>query len=245
MAFLLDICRSKLFIVSKNTWLALIVVLGVPLISYFILKFTAETAVVMPRKYFPDTDTSYVKDGKTIYDTTWHRIPDFTLTNQLGQQVSLHDIDSNRIIVVDFFFTRCPSFCPTLTRNMKKLQDAFTKSDSIVRFISFSVDPRHDTVNALKAYSDRFGINSDSWWLLTGAKDSIYRMAERDFKVATLDSSDYNFVHTDKFILVDKNRIVRGFYGGQDSAEMVRLADDIVLLMLERDKKKKRNPFRL
>lgn len=239
-----EICSINTFNVSKNTWLALMIVLGIPLISYFILKEKGETAVVMPRKYFPDYDTSYIRDGKTYYDTLWHHIPDFSLTNQLGQQVSLHDIDSNKIIVVDFFFTRCRSFCPTLTKNMKLLQDAFSKSDSIVHFLSFSVDPERDSVRVIKDYADRFGVNSDIWWMLTGPKDSIYRLAERDFKVAAVDSGDYNFIHTDRFVLLDKKRIVRGFYGGQDSAEIRRLANDIVLLMLEKDKSKKRNLFR-
>ena len=226
------------YTVSKNTWLALIVALGIPLLCYFILKYKGENAVTMPHKYFYDSDTAYVKDGKTIYDTTWHRIPNFTLTNQLGQKVSLNDIDSDRIIVFDFFFTRCPSFCPKLTSNMKKLQDAYEKTDTVVRFISFSVDPVRDSFPVLKNYADKYGVNSDVWWLLTGSKEDIYKLAQLDFKVAAYDSGQYNFVHTDKFVLVDKNRIVRGFYGGQDSTEMSRLAYDIGLLMLEKKKKK-------
>lgn len=237
--------QHKFFIVTKNTWLALTIALGVPLLCYFILKTTGENAVTMPGKYFADADTMYVKDGKTIYDTTWHTIPNFTLTNQLGNQVSLKDIDSNRIIVFDFFFTHCPSFCPTLTRNMKTLQDAFGKTDTVVRFVSFSVDPIRDSVTVLKNYADKYGVNSDVWWLLTGPKETIYQLAQHDFKVAAVDSGEYNFFHTDKFILVDKNRIVRGFYSGQDTLEIERLARDIGLLMLEKDKKKKRNLFRL
>lgn len=228
---------------SKNTWLALLVVVGLPVLSYLVVKYTGENAVVMPRRYFPDSDTVYVKDGKQYFDTVWHQIPDFTLTNQLGKPVSLHDFNG-KIIVADFFFTRCPSFCPTLTKNMKMLQDAFSKTDTIVRFLSFTVDPKRDTVQALKAYADKYGVNSDVWNLLTGPKETIYEMAQKDFRVATYDSGDYNFIHTDKFVLLDKDRVVRGFYSGQDSMEMRRLADDIVLLMLEKDKKKKRNLFR-
>jgi protein SCO1/2 len=229
--------------VSKNTWLALLVVIGLPVLSFFVVKYASENAVVMPRRYFPDADTSYVKDGKQYFDTLWHHIPDFTLTNQLQQQVSLHEFDG-KIVVADFFFTRCPSFCPTLTKNMKRLQDAFVKTDTIVRFISFSVDPQRDSAAVLKKYADKYGINSDIWWLLTGPKETIYDMAQKDFKIAVADSGEYNFIHTDKFVLLDKERVVRGFYKGQDSMDMRRLADDIVLLMLEKDKRNKRTLFR-
>jgi len=161
----------------------------------------------------------------------------------LGERVSLHDLPG-KIVVVDFFFTHCPSFCPTLTRNMAELQRIFHTNDSIVQFISFSVDPERDSVPVLKAYADRFGVQHNNWWMLTGSKDTIYNMAEQDFKVAAVDSGHNNFVHTDRMVLLDKDRLIRGYYNGEDTTDMARLGNDIVLLMLERKKDEKRDLFR-
>ena len=88
----------------------------------------------------------------------------------------------NKVTVVDFFFTSCPSICPTLTRNMKRLQDAFNKTDTIVRFLSFSVDPVRDSAQKLKKYADKYGVNHDTWWMLTGDKEEIYDIAKKEFK---------------------------------------------------------------
>ena len=184
-----------------------------------------------------------IVDGKQESDTVWHTIPDFSLTNQLGQQVSLHDLEG-KIVVADFFFTHCPSFCPTLTQNMRHLQEMFHTNDTIVQFLSFSVDPDRDSVPVLKAYADRFGVQHNNWWMLTGSKDTIYDLAERDFKLAAMDSGHNNFVHTDRFVLLDKDRLVRGYYNGQDTTDLTRLASDIVLLLLERKKDERRDLFR-
>jgi len=218
-------------------------VIFVPVICYFIIKYYSERDLVMPRHYVADTVVEHTDNGREAFDTLWHVIPDFTLTNQLGKQVSLHDVPK-QIVVVDFFFTHCPSFCPTLTRNMHLLQGMFRTNDTIVQFISFSVDPERDSVPVLKDYADRYGVQHNNWWMLTGNKDTIYTLAERDFKVAAEDSGHQNFVHTDRMVLLDKDRYIRGYYNGQDTVDMTRLANDIVLLTLERKKGEKRDLFR-
>ncbi|HRP32070.1 MAG TPA: SCO family protein [Agriterribacter sp.] len=228
---------------SKKSFLAIIVAALIPLVSYFLLDYFSSDAVVMPRRYFFDTVQNITKYGKTTPDTVWHKVRDFTLTNQMGKQVSLSDLDG-KIIVADFFFTSCPSICPALTRNMKRLQDAFNKTDTIVRFLSFSVDPARDSAERLKKYADKYGINHDTWWLLTGDKDEIYDIAKKEFKANVADTHiDTNFIHTEYFFILDKDRVVRGWYNGRDSIHLSKLADDVVLLMLEKDKKKKRRFF--
>jgi protein SCO1/2 len=129
---------------------------------------------------------------------------------------------------------------------MKKLQQAFVKTDSMLRFVSFTVDPERDSVARLKAYGDRYGINHDTWWMLTGPKAEIYDIALKEFKanIAQEEGVDTNFIHTDKFFLLDKDRVLRGWYSGLDSVNLDRLIKDVVLLNMERDKKKKRNLFR-
>ena len=205
----------------------------------------------MPKRYYHDTVITQVKNGKEITDTVWHKTSNISLTNQLGQQVSMEDLKGH-IVVADFFFTHCPSICPGLTRNMKKLQDALKLKDdrrridtTFVHFVSFSVDPERDSVAALRRYADRFGVNPDVWWLLTGPKKAIYAYSINELKLGlnNTETVDTGFIHTTRFVLLDKERVVRGYYNGLDSADMVRLSEDIVFLQLEKDKKKKRKLF--
>ncbi len=228
---------------SKKSLVAILLAGLLPLTCYFLLKYFTDEAVVMPRRFFYDTVQNKTVYGKTTPDTIWHKVRDFTLTNQLGKQVSLSDLEG-KIIVADFFFTSCPIVCPTLTRNMKRLQDAFNKTDTIVRFLSFSVDPKRDSAEKLKKYADQYGVNHDIWWMLTGDKDEIYDIAKKEFKANIADTKvDTNFIHTEYFFILDKDRVVRGWYNGMDSIHLNKLANDVVLLMLEKDPKKKRKFF--
>jgi protein SCO1 len=225
--------------------IAMLMVIILPLGSYLVVNSLSKDAVMMPKRYFYDTVLSATRDGKTTPDTQWHKVKPFKLTNQFGKEVSLDDLPG-KIIIADFFFTSCPSICPTLTRNMKRLQDAFVKTDTIVRFVSFTVDPERDSAQRLKAYGDRFRINHDTWWMLTGSKKDIYDIALHEFKanIAQEEGVDTGFIHTDKIFLLDKDRVVRGWYNGLDSNKLDLLIKDVVLLNMERDKKKKRNLFR-
>jgi protein SCO1/2 len=183
--------------------------------------------------------------GKEVNDTVWHKVKPFKLKNQFGKEVGLDDLNG-KIIVANFFFTSCPSICPKLTRNMKRLQDAFKKTDTIVRFVSFTVDPERDSVERIKAYGDKFSIDHDTWWMLTGDRKVIYDVALNEFKasIASEGNIDTGFIHTEKFFLLDRDKVVRGWYNGLDSVNLGKLIKDVVLLNMERDKKKKRNLFR-
>jgi protein SCO1/2 len=232
--------------VSRKALLALCVIILIPLVFFTITDYESRGAVAMPRRYYYDTVTQQVRDGKTFYDTVWHRVQNVQLTNQLGNSVTLDDIQG-KVIVADFFFTHCPSICPTLTRNLKKLQDALKLKDdmhrvdtSFVQFLSFSIDPIRDSVPVLKKYADKYGVNPDVWWLLTGPKKTIYDFSLDQMKLAAEDgeSVDSNFIHTGKMVLLDRDHVIRGYYNGLDSVEMSKLASDIVFIMLEKDKRK-------
>ena len=216
-----------------------------PIASYLFVSNLSKDAIKMPRRYFYDTVVVKMEKGKKINDTVWHKVRPFKLKNQFGKEVGLEDW-GGKIIIADFFFTSCPSICPKLTRNMKKLQTAFKKTDSLVRFVSFTVDPVRDTVQALKAYGDKFGIDHDTWFMLTGDKNELYDIALNEFKasIASNGNIDTGFIHTDRFFLLDRDRVVRGWYSGLDSVNLDKLIKDVVLLNMERDKKKKRNLFR-
>jgi len=231
---------------NSKALIGICIALLLPVGSYFIMKHFGDNAVNMPRRYYVDTVINQVVNGKEVTDTVWHKVANITLTNQLGNKVSLDDLQG-KIIVADFFFTRCPNICPALTRNMKKLQDALKLKDdtkmvdtTFVQFLSFSIDPARDSVEALKKYADRFGVNHDVWWMLTGDKKQIYDFTINEIKLGLEDGEgvDSNFIHSQKMVVIDKDRVIRNYYNGLDSLEMQRLAEDITLLMLEKDKKK-------
>lgn len=237
---------------NKKSIFGLLIALGVPVICYLILKSATDQAVNMPRKYFFDTVLTSVKDGKVVNDTIWHKTANIVLKNQLGDTVALYD-KPGKIIVADFFFTSCRSICPRLTKNMANLQQSFKKGGnvrnkidtSVVQFLSFSVDPDNDSSEVLKQYADRFGVNHDNWWLLTGNRNKIYQFAFEELKVDQFSEEPISpdFVHTSRFVLIDKGYLVRGFYNGLDSADMLRLSRDIGILMLEKDRKAKNGIF--
>jgi protein SCO1/2 len=237
--------------VSRKSLLALCIAALVPLVSYLLVSGFSAGAIVMPQRYYPDTVITKVVNGKSIIDTVWHKVMDITLKNQLGEDVSLNEL-KGKIIVADFFFTRCPSICPFLTRNMLGLQNALKMRDptkrvdtSFVHFLSFSVDPERDSVPELKKYADKYGVNPDVWWLLTGPKKKIYDFAFNELKLGIQDGNDIdsNFLHTERFVLLDKQRVVRGYYNGLDTASLSRLAEDLTILMLEKDKKNRSKFF--
>ena len=222
---------------NKKAALAVILVILIPLASYYLVRHFSERDLEMPKRFFYDSvRTGLVKGEKN--DTVWHQVRSPMMINQFGDSVTFQDVDG-KVLVVDFFFTRCPVTCPKLTKSMKRLQDSFVKNDSIVQFVSISVDPLHDTVSKLRKWDERFEINGDNWWLLTGNRDSIYKFAIEELKANVADVGvDTAFVHTEKFFLLDKNRVVRGFYNGLDSAELKKLLTAVPLLMLEKDHKK-------
>jgi protein SCO1/2 len=234
--------------VSKKGWLAVCIAVVIPLGFYLIAR---QFTVAMPVHYFPDSVVTQMKDGKEMTDTVWHKVANISLVNQLGDTISLDQL-KGKVVVIDFFFTHCASICPILTRNMRHLQNSMKLWDvnmpddtPFVHFLSLTVDPAHDSPQVLKRYADRYGVNSDLWWMLTGPKKTIYDFALNELKLGLQDSVsvDSNFVHTDYVALLDKDRVIRGYYHGTDTTAMARLGNDIVLIMLEKDKKKKSTIF--
>lgn len=233
---------------NKSALLGLILAFLIPVVGYFLGKKYSYEAVTMPRHYIYDSTSEKTVNGKQVVDTVWHKLPEISLTNQLGQKVGWKDLEG-KIIVADFFFTRCPTICPRMTMNMKRMQDGITNAQKVgstmpeyLHFLSFSVDPERDSVRELKKWADRYQINPENWWLLTGDKKQIYDLSINDMKVLALDGKgqDTSFFHTDFMVLIDKNRNIRGYYHGLDSAAIAKLSQDIVLLALEKDPHRKK-----
>lgn len=230
---------------GKKGFLGLALAALVPLMAFLIFKYFGDKVQIMPRHFYMDSLRVHTEDGKIITDTVWHRVADIKLHNQLGDSVSLDSLNG-KVVVANFFFTHCPSICPKLMANMRKLQESFMKTQNYVQFLSFSVDPERDSVPALKKYADKLNINHSNWWLLTGDKKTIYDFALHEVKLGLQDGEgvDSNFIHTPRFVLLDRNHTVRGYYNGLDSTEMLRLLDDVVFLNMETEKRKpKRNWF--
>lgn len=211
----------------------------VPLTGYLIVDHYGKNVVHVPPYLIAERVDTIMKDGKTTYDTVYHQVKNFTLTNQLGEKVNLDDF-GNKILVVDFFFTSCPTICPTLTANLKMVQEAYNKHDTLIQILSLSVDPERDTVQKLKAYADKHNIDPKNWFLLTGDKKEIYDLARHEFFVNAVqgDGGPDDFIHTEKFVVIDKDRHIRGYYNGLDTNEVRRMVNDIAVLHIAKDKKK-------
>ncbi len=233
--------------VNKKALIAVLIALMIPLVSYFIVKTKSENNILMPRHYLPDSIISNTERGKRVSDTIWHTISNISLTNQDGMKVTWDSL-RGKIVIADFFFTRCPTICPGMTENMKRLANSIhngkrvgDKTNKLVHFLSISIDPERDSVERLKYWANRFQINPETWWLLTGDRKQIYDFALKEIKLQMIDGEgvDSNFVHSDKFVLIDSNRHVRGYYDGLDTADLANLSRDLVMLTMEKDPKKK------
>jgi protein SCO1/2 len=200
----------------------------------------------MPRYFVPEGTVANADQSKAP-DTVYHQVADLVLTNQFGKTISLNNDLKGKLLVIDFFFTTCPSICPRLTGNMKVLQTMFRKDtkkegslDTVVQFISITINPGHDTFQVMRAYADRHGVNHDNWYFLTGDKKTIYNYARHELRltVGDGDGGADDLIHTEQITLLDKDRHIRGYYDGLNDTSVVRCADDIVLLTMERKHKK-------
>jgi len=223
--------------------LGITVAVLLPLSFYLITNELSKGKVKIPGHYVVERTDSQVVDGKTKRYSVYHQASDLRLTNQLGEQVSLNTDLKGKILVIDFFFTSCPGPCPMLTKNMQLLQMSFKQDkrkearlDTFVQFISITIDPARDSFQTLRKYADRYGANHDHWWFLTGDKKTIYNFARNELQlpVGPGDGSAEDFIHSEQFILLDKDRYIRGYYNGLSDTSVRKCADDIVLLTMER-----------
>jgi|TARA_B100000678_G_C18119515_1_gene466035 protein SCO1/2 len=193
-------------------------------IFYSILK-SKETLPI----YQPAQVNSKLVDTSVAHRIKYHTISDFNLINQNGDIITQAFYD-DKIYVADFFFTTCQSICPVMTKNMKKVQDKLI-NDKEILLLSHSVTPEIDSVEQLKRYAISHQINDDKWNLVTGDKKQIYNLARKSY-LAVEDNpiGEYDMIHTENFILIDKKNQIRGFYDGTLELEIARLLDDIEIL---------------
>ena len=172
-------------------------------------------------------------DGKVQVDTLYQTIPDFSFVNQDSVFIN-NDSLKNSIYVADFFFTSCPSICPMMSKNMLTVYKKYLGNKE-VRFISYTIDPKHDTVAVLKKYADKLGLKGTQWSFLLGERGAVYNLAKKGYMNYSKENADIpgGVEHSGYFILVDKERRIRGAYDGTDKQQVENLAKDMEILLGE------------
>lgn len=214
---------------SKPVLIFLIVFSAISIpIFYHLLKVDKKLKVYNPVDVNPSLVHESIK-----HITRNHTIADFKLTNQNGDIITQKDYQ-NKIYIADFFFTRCTNICIAMAYNMSELQE-FYKDDDDIMFLSHSVTPVMDSVPVLKKYAEEKGVIDGKWNVTTGPKKHIYELARKSYMavIEEGDGGEDDFIHTEQFILVDKERRIRGFYDGTDVKDMEKLKQDIALLKEE------------
>ena len=208
-------------------FLAIFSAIAIP-IFYHLLKVEKKLKIYSPA----DVNPSLV-DVSVKHITKDHSIADFKLINQNGEIITQNDY-KNKIYIADFFFTRCTNICIAMAYNMNELQEYYKNDDDIL-FLSHSVTPEMDSVPVLKEYAKNKGVIDGKWNVTTGDKKHIYELARKSYfaVIEDGDGGEDDFIHTEQFILIDKERRIRGFYDGTDKNDMEKLKQDMVLLKAE------------
>lgn len=221
----------KFFKKSKATLIFLVVFSAVTVpVFYHLLKVDKKLKVYSPSDVNPSLVHESIK-----HITKDHIIADFELINQNGEIITQKDY-KGKIYIADFFFTRCTNICVAMAYNMNELQEYY-ENDNDIMFLSHSVTPVMDSVPVLKEYAINKGVIDGKWNVTTGAKKHIYDLARKSYfaVIEDGDGGEDDFIHTEQFVLIDKERRIRGYYDGTNKDDMQKLKDDMVLLKEEYD----------
>lgn len=166
-----------------------------------------------------------------------HTVGHFSFVNQNGKTITSDEV-KGKIHIAEYFFTTCKSICPVMNKQMQRVNRTFKNNDDI-KILSFTVDPKVDTVAQIKWYADRHGATNDNWHFLTGDKMELYNLARTSYFVLkpaeaqNLGDAGSDFIHTNNFVLVDRQSRIRGYYDGTSEEEVNKLIHDIKLLLEE------------
>ncbi|MBL4670448.1 MAG: SCO family protein [Flavobacteriales bacterium] len=204
-----------------------ITIIGIT-IAYFIIDKPKTLKIYNPIDINPELVDESVRNVDKF-----HRVGSFNLTDQDGNEVTEKDF-KDKIYVTDFFFVTCPTICPKMTKQMDRVYNEFI-DDNDISFLSHTVMPESDSVPVLKEYADEIGVSSDKWKFVTGDKPQIYNLARKTYFAAITEGNGGvdDFVHTENFVLVDKDKRLRGFYDGTSKKDVDRLITDIYALLEE------------
>ncbi|WP_299107961.1 SCO family protein [uncultured Winogradskyella sp.] len=180
--------------------------------------------------YQPAMVAEELVDSTIQHQLKYHKIADFSLTNQNGEIITQENY-KDKIYVADFFFTTCQTICPVMTKNMEQIQKEIINDDDVM-LLSHSVTPKIDSVAQLKKYAKEKGVIDSKWNLVTGDKKQIYELARKSYLAVKTDGNgdEYDMIHTENFMLIDKKRQIRGFYDGTKPEDIERILEDIKTL---------------
>lgn len=216
----------SLFTRYRFFWFTLLGISAVIVVLFYrALRPETVLPVYQPADFNPE-----LVDPEMAHIKKYHKVSDFALVNQNGDTVTQKDYEG-KIYIADFFFTTCPTICPIMTDNMGYLQQQLL-DDPEVLLLSHSVTPVIDSVPRLKEYALQKGVVDAKWNLVTGDKKQIYELARKSYMAVKTegDGGPYDMIHTENFVLVDKERRIRGTYDGTNREDMQRLLDDLELL---------------
>lgn len=176
------------------------------------------------------------------HDTIYHSVAPFSFINQDGIIVTDKNYDG-KIYIADYFFTTCKSICPKMTTELIRVQDKLGYTKGMVQILSHTVDPEHDSVSALKAYSQMVHADTKVWNFVTGDKKELYDMARKSYLLNAVegDGGPDDFIHSELFVLIDKEKHIRGIYDGTNIKAVNNLIDDVKVLIAEFMIKEKKN----
>jgi len=174
-----------------------------------------------------------VVDGKEVEQTIYPVIPDFSFINEDGEVVTEKDF-KNKVYVADFFFVTCPTICPVMKKNMLTVYNEY-KENPEVKILSHTIDPEHDTPEVLKKYATDLGVSGKMWQFVTGDKEKIYDIGQKHYMVSALEDSSQagGYIHSGAFVLIDKDRHIRGMYDGTTEEGTAKLIQDLAVLLKE------------
>ncbi len=229
---------------NKTAILGIAVALVLPLSFYIIAKGLGKDRLAMPNYYAHGDTLNSHKAMAEIEAGKISPVPEFSCTNQFGDTVRLNRDLKNRLLVVNVFFTTCTSTCPKLTQNLRILEFAFrrtpmARNDTTVQFVSITVDPANDTTAALRAFAGKFKTDENHWWFVRADKKYTYDWIRNQLHLSTPggDGGAEDFIHSNTIVVLDKDRFIRGYYDGLDTASIGRCAYDLGLLAMEKKHK--------
>jgi len=235
-------------------WAVLVTLLLLPFFVYFIFVYSAEENFFRPLEYVGPSEIKKIETAEGIrFDTIPYTVEPWKFTSHLNKTL-LSDSLKGKIYLASFFFTRCPSICPSMNFQIRQFQERFGGFDQF-RILSFTVDPEYDSPDVLKAYARRMNANSELWYFLTGEKDQLYRTASHYLQSAQEDSTaEGGFLHTEQLVLVDWEGHIRsriddngnliGSYNALDPIEMKDLSSDLKVLIAEFEREKSRKEYK-
>jgi protein SCO1/2 len=220
---------------AVKRFIILVLILIVPGFLYYLLQAKGKNRYKPLPIYGPKqvAQTFHKVRGKVIYDTIYHQVQDFKLYDQDSNVVTQNSF-KGKVLIVNFFFTNCPTLCKEISKNMAELTGNY-KKNNLLKFVSITVDPKTDRPSVLKSYARSLSANENQWRFLTGDTTTIYSLSRNGLLLSAVNGNNNpeNYVYSEKLILLDQERRIRGYYNGTSVNDMVKLNDEIKVLIAE------------